>query len=1182
VNHPTVDQIVAGEPSVKSHLATCESCRQLAAVLVVPSSEGTPTSPGGLPREASDLPDLPLVDEASYGDWRELAQRGGMGQVFRVRDRRLGRWVALKQPQKRRGGESGGQDDVLVRRFEREALLTARLQHPSIVGVYEAGRFSDGRPFYAMPLLRGVPLSQEIGKRKDLAARLGLLSHVTAVAEAVAFAHQQGILHRDVKPDNVLVGTFGETVLVDWGLAKDLSQGAEPELPTPEPLEDGLTLYGVGTPQYMPPEQASGAAPDVRVDVYALGATLYHTLSGEPPYGHGKAHEVRLRLEQGPPRPLLELAPEVPGELAGICAKAMERDPAKRFATAQELADELRRFQTGQLLQSRRYTPVELWRHYVKRNRVPLRIAAIAVVLLLLGAAAAFLRISRERDLAQKSQHQAEHELRRSEGVVASRLAPDPLRRLEALRLAVGAVAPELRDGEPPAPEAFQGLLDVLTAGPLGRPLRHQGAVVRYATTRDGKLLLAIDDAKQVLVYDARSGERLQLWHTTLPEPQQLAASPDGRFAVVCGFDPAFEVFDLQTGRRLREDTKNDVSVCDFLADGRVLIGAEDVTVRDPATLAVERRLPSATPISSVAHRPGGELAVGSFDGKVLLWPAQGQPRTLRAEGPLPRQLKFDPGGRSLLVFDADQGIRQFSLTEIPAPAPRLLHRTEEGNSFGLFTSPDGRFLAAPRFELDGSHHTTLLGGPDSPARAPREVRGMAIAWSPDPRWFLADDKGPLWLVDAESGGTVLALPAHTDEVLAHFAGSMLATASRDGVATLWDLTPGEETGMLLGHTGEIRTLVSFEAKPEQVVATSLDGRASTFRIADGHGSFSDSGSELLAAASEQGVRLSALGGLDGSLRPYAGQQQRLALPVHLGPVAVVAAGRRLAPAREQDPEPRARILFAAGSLDGRLLLLRHEDLEAPAEPGSSKRGIELESKAGAVTALSFSADDSKLASAHADGSTHLWDLVTATHLASLPDTEPTDEPGDHDGHSHLAFAGDALLAGRPLGHTLVLDARTLAPRGKLDGRLLASGAAALSPDGARVVTGNGEGVVFVHPVPGPAGAGQAALRLEGHRAAVLSAAFSPSGKRLVTGAIDGSVRVWDLTTGRAAAAIHTPDLGPATAVAMPDDDHALAGHASGALRLHPASPAAALQRACALLRRFAQAEGAGPDCAGR
>ena len=219
---------------------------------------------------------------------------------------------------------------------------------------------------------------------------------------------------------------------------------------------------------------------------------------------------------------------------------------------------------------------------------------------------------------------------------------------------------------------------------------------------------------------------------------------------------------------------------------------------------------------------------------------------------------------------------------------------------------------------------------------------------------------------------------------------------------------------------------------------------------------------------------------------------------------------------------------------------------------------------------------------AHAVGSTHLWDLTSAVHLTALPDTEPTDEPGDHDGHSHLAFAGDALLAGRPLGHTLVLDAQTLAPRGKLDGRLLASGLAALSPDGTRVVTGNGEGVVFVHPVPGALGAAAPSQRLEGHRAAVLAAAFSPSGKRLVTGAIDGSLRVWDLTTGRAAAAIHTLDLGPATAVAMPDDDHALAGHASGALRLHPVSPAAALRRACGLLRRFAQEEAAGPDCAGR
>jgi WD40 repeat protein len=813
---------------------------------------------------------------------------------------------------------------------------------------------------------------------------------------------------------------------------------------------------------------------------------------------------------------------------------------------------------------------MELWRHFARRNRVALRVASAAALLLVALAAAAFVRIARERDLAQKSQLAAERELRRSEGVVASRLSPEPLRRLEALALGVRAVAPELRLGDQPAPEALQGLLDALTAGPIGVPLRHQGAIVQFASTPDGALLLAVDDARQVLVFDARSGERRSLFTTSLPEPQRIAASPDGHHAVVCGNDPAFELFDLLTGQRQRQETKNDVAVCTFRPDGRLLIGAEDVTVRDPTTLAVERRLPSATPVSAIAQQPGGVLAVGSFDGAVVLWPAQRQPRTLRASGPLPRGLRFDPAGRWLLVFDADQGIRQLSLTELPAPPPRLLHRTEEGNSSGFYASPDGRILAAPRFELDGRNHTALLAGPEAAPQPPRDVRGGALAWSPDPRWFLAEDKGPLWLVDAASGGAVLSLPLHTDEALAHFAGPLLATASRDGPAALWDLATGEETGMLLGHTGAL-VLVQPLARgllPDQsgarALTASLDGTARLFKLSTGEEeALLAEGTPLLAATVATGAFL-AVGGLDGTLRAtlLGGAPFGADLAPGGGPVAVVASA----------PSPAPGVLrLAAGALDGRLQLLLGQG------------GVrELVHTSGAVTALAFAADGGRLASGHADGSTHLWELG-GREAAVLPDTEPTDEPGDHDGHAHLAFFGASLLAGRPAGHTLVLDAQTLALRGRLDGRLLASGAAALSPDGARAVTASGEGLVFVHSLPAP---GQAQpgmpLRLEGHRTAVLSAAFSPSGKRLVTGAIDGNVRVWDLTTGRGLVSLGAPGLGPATAVAMPDDDHALAGHASGALRLHPVTAAAALQRACGLLRRFAREEASGPDCAGR
>ncbi|HTM22728.1 MAG TPA: serine/threonine-protein kinase, partial [Kofleriaceae bacterium] len=162
---------------------------------------------------AADLPALGEVDPSAYALGSELA-RGGMGRIVAARDRRLRRPVAIKLLLAQGASAS--------RRFEREALITARLQHPSIVRVYEAGRWPDGAPFYAMEKVRGRSLDKVIADAGGLDGRLALLPNLIAVAEALAYAHSEGIVHRDLKPANVLVGDFGETVVIDWGLAKDI------------------------------------------------------------------------------------------------------------------------------------------------------------------------------------------------------------------------------------------------------------------------------------------------------------------------------------------------------------------------------------------------------------------------------------------------------------------------------------------------------------------------------------------------------------------------------------------------------------------------------------------------------------------------------------------------------------------------------------------------------------------------------------------------------------------------------------------------------------------------------------------------------------------------------------------------------------------------------------------------
>ena len=358
--------------------------------------------------------ELPPMAAEQYILGPEVA-RGGMGRVIRAIDRRLGRVVALKQLS----------DDSPRRRirFAREAQITARLQHPAIVPVYEVGPWPDGGMAYAMKLVSGRPLAEVIEKTTTLEERIALLPRVIEVVDAVAYAHSQRVIHRDIKPSNIILGDFGESILIDWGVAK-LLDGADGNLPAgleeepeaadvtgdlepPELPSGGLTLPGsvIGTPAYMAPEQAGGQPLDERADVYALGTMLYHLLSGHLPYrGHGT--EIVAQVIVGPPPPRERVEPHVPAELAAVVARAMDRERQRRYSAA-ELAAELRRFTTGQLVAAHRYSARERLRRWMRRHRAAVAVAAAALLLLGAGALVSAIRILRERDQAEAARAEA-------------------------------------------------------------------------------------------------------------------------------------------------------------------------------------------------------------------------------------------------------------------------------------------------------------------------------------------------------------------------------------------------------------------------------------------------------------------------------------------------------------------------------------------------------------------------------------------------------------------------------------------------------------------------------------------------------------------------------------------------------------------------------------------------------
>jgi eukaryotic-like serine/threonine-protein kinase len=1004
--------------------------------------------------------DLPMVDRDHYEVLAEYA-RGGLGRIVKARDRRTGRVVAIK--------EMLGSTDDAARRFAREALITANLQHPAIVPVYELGRWTTGEPFYAMKLVSGRSLKEVIDAHKTLDERLARLPIVVSVAEALAYAHERRIIHRDLKPANVLVGDFGETVVIDWGLAKTLGE-ADPSfdpIVVPESVGPMHTVVGavLGTPSYMPPEQARGEPTDTRTDVYQIGAMLYHLIAGVVPYAGrrvGSSKELVKVVAHEAPKPLREREPGTPSDLLTIVDKAMARDPQQRYANAGELLDDLRRFTTGQLVRSHHYDRRTLFARWLKRNRAPITVGAVLATALVGFGAWSIRRILVESHAAQEQRDIALAQTSRAEDELATAL-------YEKGRVAEGGqewaraamyYAAARKHHDSPEAAWAAGLAEARAVIPHARHTGHRAWVHAVAIAPDGERVATVDDAGQLRVWRPSDGRLIAARAMSPKALYAVAFSPDGHELALAGDDGVIQrvsvdlasaspsgdaarpgkagAFDLAPLARLTGHTGRIWSLA-YAPDGNALASAgEDRSVRIWSLAGGEPKLLAGhlQRVYTVTWSPDGtHLASGGDDRQLWIWEratATGKFRGEHKSGGI-RVVAYTPAGDAIMTTGWDHEIRIWR----GESAPEIWNDLDVIH--GAAIAPHGNILVTGG-ELPAIHAWDLSTHQLITSLESQGGQTTAVAFSRDGRWFVTAGKSAPIAWDASAFRRLSAV-GHRDAVagLAFTAdGKRFVSGAMDHTLRVWDATTG----------AELRRISTNVNCADGVLAL---------------------GDDVVSACD------------DDTLRRWdpAGRERRLATNGWLRVTALSPDGTTVAAAHTQGH--LSLVDVASWKLVSDRVLHAHHIY-----------GVEY-------------ARDGRLVTASLDDHARVWRTST-TSIEAPPDIDVVAHTDD--GILAAALAGTQLAIGTQDGSIHVWDtaANAWRVRDLGGGKLGTVWKLVVDPAGKRAFAASDDGIVRIYDTATWA----APEQLDAGEGPALALAISPDGTRVIAGYKSGAIGVWD------------------------------------------------------------------------